>query len=125
MREIINTHDQLIAFGGGVALLKAHGGIRTKYVSGVLVYRVNAKGHEVVTDPKAAWYHYHRKHFSNFLNREGTFPERQRMAEDAAKQWVAEQGWYDGPWVRNGFGDLVPEVVQKQFPLKRKRKKKV
>jgi predicted metalloprotease with PDZ domain len=49
----------------------------------------------------------------------GTPAERKRAALDAAKKWVAEQGWYDGKWARNRMHDYVPVHVNKQFPLRK------
>lgn len=113
-REIINTHDQLRAAGGGVAIVPASLPGRSPYQYGWAVYRVNAEGKGLVTDKDAAWYEYGKKVFSDLRSEGG------RMgALAAAKAWVAEQGWYDGPWTRNRMRDYVPTEMNKQFPLRR------
>lgn len=121
-RAIINTHDQLSAAGGGVAIMVSYGGIRDRYVDGWIVYRLSGSGKAIATNPKAAWYHDGHKWFSmGMLSAGGSFHERRRKALESAVAWVKEQGWYDGEWKRNGMGDFVPVAVQKQFPIRRRK----
>lgn len=115
--EIINTHEQLFRAGGGVAICIFRGGARTDYVSGYTVYRVGADGREVKTDPGAPWYQYGRKWFAPG---DGKFHERQRAAFEAAKKWVAGQGWYSGEWARNRSKAYVPVEINKRFPIRKK-----
>ncbi len=117
-KEIINTHDQMVAAGGGVAIVPAFAGTRTQYQCGWAIYRVNSNGQAVVTDPLAHWQNNHKKVFSDFAQDGSTTLERRRAALEAAKQWVAEQGWYSGEWARNRQRDYVPKDINKQFPLK-------
>jgi len=118
VQRVVNTHDQLIAMGGGVAIVVSHGGARTDYVDGFLVYRV-VGGRAVVTDPDTAWYHHGRKWFSNSAYRNEGHHKAQAKAALDAQRWVREQGWYDGPWVRNGQRDWVPDEVNRLFPIRR------
>jgi hypothetical protein len=117
-RGIINTYDQMIASGCGVAIVVSWGGIRDRYVDGWLVLRRDKQGREVPTDPKAPWYHHGHKWFGMRSN--GSFAERRHEAFLRAAAWVAEQGWYSGEWKRNALGDFVPADVQKRFPIKRR-----
>lgn len=109
---ITNTHDQLVASNGGVAITPAQTQGRSPRFYGWTVYRIDAKGREVVTDCNAAWYNYGRKTFS------ATMKGRMESLQEA-KEWVAAQGWYDGKWVRNRMFDYVPADVNKRFPLPR------
>lgn len=104
--RIINTYDQLKAAGGGVAITKAF--------SGWHIYRINAAGERLVTDPKAAWYDYGMKSFVAIES------DRGQAALARAKAWVKEQGLYDGEWKRNRFGDYIPADIAKRFPLPRR-----
>lgn len=117
--RIINTHDQLVAAGGGVAIVGAYGPGRDSGSDGVLVYRV-VNGRAVVTDSDAVWYFYGRKHFSAaFAAGRTARAEAQAQAAKTAQTWVREQGWYAGIWVRNAMRDYVPEDVQRRFPIVR------
>lgn len=118
-RIIINTHDQLVAAGGGVAIVSSSSPGTNQYVDGVLVYRI-VNGRAVSTDTEAAWYHYGRKHFSSGFatGRAAKSAAFIRAAEEAQK-WVSKQGWYSGPWVRNAMRDYVPEEIQSRFPIVR------
>lgn len=118
-REIVNTHDQLRAAGGGVAIMPAYIGGRTQYFCGWSIYRVNVEGKQLVTDPKAHWQQYGKKTFSTMGATGDTPAERSRNALALAKRWIAEQGWYDGEWMRNRMRDYVPKEINKQFPLTR------
>lgn len=62
-REIINTHEQLKAAGGGVAIQVCYSGIRERYVYGWSVYRVGPDGKQIDTDPNAHWSDYGKKVF--------------------------------------------------------------
>jgi len=118
MTEAINTHEQLKLSGGGVAIVLSYGGIRTQYVDGWSIYRVDSNGKQISTDTMAPWYCHGKKWISS-TNLSGTFAERQRAALELAKKWVAEQGWYDGEWSRNRLRDYVPTAVNKQFPIRK------
>lgn len=119
-REIINTYDQLRAAGGGVAIVPSYSGTRTQYFYGWGILRVNDKGKQVITDPAAHWTDNGKKVFSASFGTEGdTRAERSRNALAQAKQWVAEQGWYNGEWTRNRMRDYVPKEINKRFPLRK------
>lgn len=77
--------------------------------------RVRADRSEIATDPKAHRYDHGRRVFGK------TSPGDRggNEALEAAKRWVAEQGWYDGPWRRNRMRHYVPEAVDKAFPIRR------
>ena len=116
---VINTHDQLLLNGGGVAIVPSYGGTRTRYFYGWAVYRINKRGSQIVTDPNAHWSDHGKKVFSASLAEGETSVERSRNALAAAKKWVAEQGWYDGEWARNRIRDYVPKDVNKRFPIRK------
>jgi hypothetical protein len=117
IKEVVNTHDQLLLSGGGVAIVQSYGGTRTKYPNGWGIYRINRTGQKLVTDAKAHWQDFGKKIFY-FIDYTGTTHERKRLALEAAKKWVAEQGWYDGVWARNRMFDYVPQLVNRNFPIK-------
>lgn len=111
MAEIINTHDQLTAAGGGVAIMPAYSGARTRHRDGWSVYRANASGEQVITDPNAHWSDHKRKRFSEFT-------ATRAEALEAAKAWVLATYGEAGPWKRNRMGDYVPERIAKAHPLR-------
>jgi hypothetical protein len=116
MAEAVNTHDQLRKAGGGVAIVPTYTGTRTQWPYGWGIYRIDANGQHIVTDPKAHWSNYGKKVFSH-SNHQGTPAERKRASLEQAKRWVAEQGWYDGEWKCNRMRDYVPAEINKRFPL--------
>lgn len=119
MGDAVNTHDQLKRAGGGVAITVARGGARSDYVSGWYVYRIDADGKQIPTNPDAPWYDYGRKWFSNTGAQGSSFSERQRNALEQAKKWVAAQGWYDGEWAGNRDRCYVPKDINRRFPIRR------
>jgi hypothetical protein len=118
-REVINTYHQLHAAGGGVALTAHYTGIRTMSFNGYGVYRVNTQGKQLVTDKDAHWQHYGMKIFSLSSAAGDTKKERKANALEAAKRWVAEQGWYTGKWERNRVQDYVSKEINERFPLRK------
>jgi len=114
--EIVNTHMQLVAAGGGVAIVP-HSTPLDKRPSGWAVYRLDSKGTRLITDEKAAWYCYGQKVFSFFGYGNLAFGKEAALA--AAQAWIAEEYGEHGPWKMNAWRDYVPERVQKQFPIKR------
>lgn len=120
--EIINTYDQLCRAGGGVAIMPSYTGSRTQYFYGWAVYRVNEHGKQIVTDPKAHWSDCGKKVFSASSQQGDTPAERSRAAREAAKQWIAEQGWYNGEWQRNRAQDYVPKDINQRFPIRKEPK---
>jgi len=111
--KIINTHDQLVAAGGGVAITRAYTPSRERRVCGWAVYRVNAAGEKLATDPKAAWYDHGCKTFLKFGRGDA-------LAD--AKEWVAETYGEGGPWKRNSWGDYVAAPIAKAFPLAQRKR---
>lgn len=124
-RRVVNTWEQMRLAGTSVAIVKSYGGIREKYVSGWHVLRF-VNGVHVPSGKKQEGYHpdnpHHDKAFSSFGPRDKSFGERQQIALAAAVKWVKAQGWYDGEWVGNAQGDKVPVAVNKQWPIKRRRR---
>jgi hypothetical protein len=122
-RDLINTHDQLRAAGGGVAITVAYSSGRETYVSGWHVYRLGPDGKQIVTEAKGHFWDHGCKWFSLGMGRPGeSFHEKKRRALAEAQAWVREQGWYDGEWKRNAVGDVVPADIQKRFPIPRRKK---
>lgn len=113
--RLINTFDQLVAAGGGCAIVTARSPGRTPRARGWSVYRINKSGQQVVTDPKAAWYEHGMKTFDWFGK-----TKAEAMAETQA--WIAEEYGEHGPWARNAMRDYVPERINKAFPLPKKEK---
>jgi hypothetical protein len=107
--KIVNTYHQLVAAGGGCAIITAHSPGRGSNPCGWAIYRID-RGREVATDPKAPWFHRGRKWFSWFNSDRMT-------ALDEAKAFVRELTGYDGEWKRNKFHDYVPAHIHKQFPI--------
>ena len=110
--RLINTHDQLVAAGGGVAIMPSYTQGRGSARVGWGIYRVDAAGKQIVTDSEAPWYNYGRK----------VFYSRTRSHDESleeAKAWVAERCNEPGPWHRNHMRDYVPERIAKQFPIRR------
>ena len=116
MPEIINTHDQIVAAGGGVAILTAYAPGISRRASGWSVYRVNADGKAIVTDSNAPFYAHGRKEFY-YHNK-----ETKEAALEEAKAWILKKYGEAGPWKRNAMRDYVPERIAKQFPLRKRPK---
>jgi len=111
---IYNTHYQLVAAGGGIAIIyQGHGGARSMQYPAWRVYRVNARGVKLATDPTAHWMDGGCKRFS-VHNRED-----KKVQLELAVQWVKEQYGEEGPWKRNRTGDMVPERINAQFPIRK------
>lgn len=117
-RGIINTYEQLVAAGGGIAITPARIGAREQYIYGWNIYRVNAQGQKLVTDKNAAWYQHGKKWIAPPDGVHGHH-KAQAAALELAKAWVAETYGELGPWKRNRMRDYVPERINKQFPLRK------
>lgn len=118
---IINTHDQLKANGGGVAIVPTYTGVRTIHPYGWGIYRVGKDGKAIPTDPNAHWTEYGKKVFPHNRHN-GTPAEQKRASLEAAKAWITEQGWHDGEWTRNQARDYVPKEVNDNFPIAKRDK---
>lgn len=112
---ILNTHDQLTVAGGGVAITRRAGNGRACVNPAFQVYRVNAAGKQLMTDPEAAWYDNFCKTFT-FIGRPDV-----KAALEAAKAWCAARYKLEGPWVRNRIGDYVTESMNGHYPISRER----
>lgn len=108
---IINTWDQLSAFGGDRIAIsyQACGDSRSMTVPGWHVWRLK-DGKSVATDPKAAWYDYGKKFFS--CGNRGS--KKTQLA--IAMTWARETY---GPreFVRNRSGAYVEKEVNEKFPI--------
>jgi hypothetical protein len=115
-QQIINTHDQLTAAQGGIAIVRhpARSVMPRRWV----VYRVDARGVEVMTDtsPDCAWYNYNRKTFI-YRGRDDVI-ERRLDAQD----WIAANLGEPGPWTRNRMGDYVPVRINQSHPIAKREK---
>jgi hypothetical protein len=112
--EIINTFDQLTAAGGGLALCyESPSRWTTPKVS---VMRVS-EGKLAKTRSDAPWYDHGMKTF--IVDRPLT-KENKAAAFAEAQTWVALNFDERGPWKRNRMGDLVPEWIDKRFPIRRR-----
>lgn len=110
--NIVNTYSQLVCSGGGIAILWR--GKFSVIGSQWSIYRINAKGCEIPTDPNTEWFNNGRKTFHVFTK------TKKEHLEDAIK-WVVENfpEYRDTPWVRNRLGDYVPKEINKKFPIRR------
>jgi hypothetical protein len=111
-KEVINTHDQLVAAGGGIAITTCYTPGRRRRKCGYAIYRLNEKGQKMITDPDAAWYDNKMKTFNWAGNEKANV-----LAE--AQAWVASVFSYTGQWVRNRHGDYVLKEINKRFPLRK------
>jgi hypothetical protein len=111
--RLINTYDQLVAAGGGVAIFMKYTQGRSSRACGWQVYQVDAKGREVLTNKGGPWYEYGRKTFYW----SSTKPKLDTLEE--IKTWIEEHLGEHGPWKRNPMRDYVPERIAKQFPIRR------
>lgn len=132
MRDVINTHDQLIRWKEAgmhkrpVAIMVYHASFgRSNHRDGWCVYSPWAK----TSDTVEPWYHHGDKHFNRFLVKAADLPDaltrrqigpaRDKAALVLAMQWADHKyGPFD--WVRNRMGDYVPAELNKAFPLPRK-----
>ena len=74
---------------------------------------MSASGKQIQTNPKAAWYDYGRQTFP-------FFSATSKVAALAdAQAWVCEVLGEGGPWKRNRFGDYVPALIAKAYPLRK------
>lgn len=113
-RRIINSWDQIMASGGtGVMIVPSTITTSRANYTPATAWRIirYVKGRQMITDQNAPWYHHGCKAFSFSLH------GSKKNAVLAAQAWVKEQGWQDGPWVRNRQGDYVAADVNKQFPI--------
>lgn len=117
-RRLINTHDQLVAAGGGVGILTAHTEGRSSRACGWTVYRVGANGEEISTATGTPWYEHNRKTFYWPLNVRAADKE---TTLEKTKLWIAEHLGEPGPWKRNAMRDYVPERIAKQFSIRKSR----
>lgn len=109
-RAIVNTWDQLVAAGGGVAVSYHPANDRACMVASWTVFRVAADRREFVTDPKAHWTDNGRKAFHCCGREDKARAEREALAWASERFGVTE-------WARNRMRDWVPAEVQKAFPI--------
>jgi hypothetical protein len=120
MSDTINTFEQLVKSGGGIAILfyrdtsRERGGRGAKFA----VIRVNAKGQQLITDRNAHWTDYGKKAFHVGLG----VKKPEALAE--AQAWVRDIYGIAGPWVRNRMGDYVLAEVNARFPLPKPERQK-
>jgi hypothetical protein len=109
-REIVNTHDQLVAAVNAGTIQKdqaisvsyrARPGEVSKAVVGSPYFK---------TDEDAHWMDYGRKTFSAHFN--GGW----RKSIEVAKEWATET-YGISEWARNRVGDWVPAIVNKKHPI--------
>lgn len=112
IQEVVNTWDQLVNSGGGIAIVPARMPGRQSHQNGWAVFRVNEKGQQLVTDKKAAWFNHGKMTFSEF-----TTSRAAALLE--AQAWIKERYGIDGPWVRNRQRDYVLATVNQQYPLRK------
>jgi hypothetical protein len=113
--RLINTWDQLHAAAEAKLLPKKH---LLAIMRRELSVQVGSPFFQ--TDPKAHWTHYGKK---AFFGADGTHGRaRTASAIAQAVTWVQETYGYTGPWAGNARRDKVPKIVQKKFPIKRRKK---
>jgi len=113
VREIVNTWDQLVAFGGDRIAILYNPQCRGGRSANIQVFRM-VNGVEYQTDPKASWYNYGKKTFLI------PHPVNERRGEVLAEAiaWTAKYGLRE--FVRNRLGDYVEREVNERFPIPRK-----
>ena len=118
MREIINTHDQLVAARAAgmpcVAVCAATAPLG-RHQSGWHVYVPGKQ-----TDPKAHWTDNGQKWFSIIGEPGSNRSERKQAALLKAQTWASENYGPVEKWVRNPMRDYVDARVNKQFPLRKR-----
>lgn len=119
-RKIVNTHDQLVAAGGGVAIVIAS--METDPAHAWAVMRWEPGKGDMPTDEKAPWYqHKHRWfHFGHYADdRIHGRGAGRRLALQAAQGWVLRTYGEAGPWKRNALYDYVPTRINDKYPIDR------
>ena len=103
----VNTYDQLVKAGYGVAISPRHIGIRETSVFGFEVWKATERGVE---------------RFKHEFDVDMSLPfhERQAKALTAAQKWCERVLGIKGPWARNHMGDVIPASIHKAFPLRRR-----
>lgn len=115
-REIINTYDQLIRFGGDRIAIFYHGGGSGRFSmpqKWAVARYIN--GQQYVTNKDAHWTDYHCKTFGLF-NGGQTHSERKAKALKEALDWVAKT-YNRTDLIRNRLGDYVEREVNEKFPI--------
>lgn len=114
--EIINTRDQCIKAGGDRIAIFWHG---PNAITGSRTWLVSRfkNGRELITDPKAAWYHRGKKAFLGFMNGGKDHHECKAIALAEAEAWIAKT-YGKREFVRNRMGDMVEHEVNEKFPLR-------
>lgn len=120
-RALVNTWNQLVAFGGDRIAILYHGwgGSRSMQCPEWIVMRIR-NGKEIVTDPKAAWYNRGKKVF----HVHGPVREGKPRVYAEALAWVIKH-YGQREFVRNRWGDMVEREVNERFPLPPRKRKKV
>ena len=114
---VINTWDQLVAAGGGVAVSYRAAHDRACVPARWVVFRVDANGHGVKTDPGAHWTDNGCKTFSCHSR------ETKKMAEAAALAWATEHYGVTA-WDKNRMRDWVPADIEARFPIPKRERAK-
>lgn len=118
----VNTHDQLVRAGGGIAIIENYSGVQHTTIHGYLIYKIDARGQVCATDKQAPWYHRNMKVFLPPAASHLSFKERQAHAFANAAAWVKQRYGEEGPWVRNRLRDYVPARIHKAYPLRPQRR---
>jgi hypothetical protein len=113
--RLINTWDQLHAAAKAKLLPTKHLLAIMQGEHAVLVGSPFFK-----TDPEAHWTHYGKKAFFGAQGLRGR--ARTASAVTQAIAWVQETYGYLGSWAGNAWRNKVPKIVQKKFPIKRRKK---
>jgi len=112
-RRIINTYDQLRAYGGdriAICYLRQDLGRGGHGANWHVVRLVDGKA--MVTDSNAAWYERKNKTFWIM----GRVVENRKPTLEKAIEWACER-YGKREFVRNKMGDYVERVVQERFPI--------
>ncbi len=112
-RMIINTWDQLKAAVEDALIPVKHSLMISVDRNGVIL--IGSPFFD--TDPKSVWYHYKKKVF--FGTGRGVACRKDGIAQ--AMAWAAERYGYNGPWVGNAMHDKIPAIVNKTYPIKRRK----
>ena len=129
VHTLTNTHDQLVAAGGGIAIMHtAHTSAgRGGGLGGWHIYRVDGRGLQINTEFYGHWANHGQKFFGLLEHHRGESSAHDARAAALAEAiaWVAATypAYARTVWVANRYRDRIPIEVKRAHPLTPQRKK--